>query len=177
VSPFPSQCVDEFSGEERSKVLWTEVVHQIAQLPHDQVREEKLAVLAGISTFLAHPYDVKSSLAWIAIFGRELTSSPSSPFRPSGSSQDRTTPSQLRRTLQDTRKSVPTRLQRFRTREAARLTPSIVRSSSPSVPRPSTVFFRKQAEEYFSRKEYDVTTATCEMAGETSVSSSSHRYG
>jgi hypothetical protein len=42
------QCIEEFSGEERSKTLWAEVVHQIVALPHDQAREEKLAVVAGM---------------------------------------------------------------------------------------------------------------------------------
>lgn len=44
------QCVEEYSGEERSKILWTEIVKELFALPHDQPREEKLAVLAGMST-------------------------------------------------------------------------------------------------------------------------------
>lgn len=45
-----NQCVEEYSGEERSKILWTEIVKELFALPHDQPREEKLAVLAGMST-------------------------------------------------------------------------------------------------------------------------------
>jgi hypothetical protein len=63
--------VDEFSGEERSKVLWTEVVLQIAQLPHDQVREEKLAVLAGISE--SNPAGSGPQPAELNAHARELT--------------------------------------------------------------------------------------------------------
>lgn len=58
------QCVEEYGDEERSKPLWTEVIQMLSSMPHDQPREEKLAIVAGICEPLLYVSTSRMRVAW-----------------------------------------------------------------------------------------------------------------